>query len=276
MPAMSRPAPMLGPERRFAYLDGIEVRAATDDSGPIGFTGHAAVFERETYIGSKPWGWWESVKRGAFTKTIQEADVRFLHNHNPDLVLARSTISTGPGSLRLSEDDAGLLTDADFIRTSYADDLAVQLDTRVVSQMSFSFRVVKEAWSTDDNGDEHRDLQELGLYDVSTVTFPAYTETDAALRAVGMDLLLGSTDLSDEQRARLHEAIRAGVISPDLAPVIRAASKALGELAQKCEPDDSTRAQDDPALVAQTERIRRQMRGLSALSSEWSQKGSKI
>lgn len=258
--------PLLGPERRFAALQAIEVRKADDaGAGAIGLKGHAAVFGKRTYIGMKPWGFWESVRSGAFAKTIAEGDVRFLHNHNPDLILAR----TAAGTLRLTEDKTGLATDADLARTSYGEDLAVSLERGDVTQMSFSFLPVKEEWSVDDEtGEETRELLEVKLFDVSTVTFPAYTETDAALRAVGMNLLMESFELDERSRARLVESIRTGVVTPDLAPVIRAAAKALGELAQKFEPASATRAQDDP-LAAKSEHIRRHMQALGKLSADW-------
>jgi uncharacterized protein len=256
--------PMLGPERRFASLAGIEVRAATEQDSSIGFKGHAAMFNKRTWIGPKKFGFYEEVREGAFAKTLKEADVRMLLNHDPNFLLARTT----SGTLRLSEDDKGLAVDADMAPTSYANDLRIVMDRGDLTQMSFSFLPVKEEWSVTDEGDDVRSLVELSLYDVSPVTFPAYTETDAALRAVGMDLLMEAVDMPDEQRVRLASALRTGAVPPDLAPAIRAASQALAELAQQYEPGSTTRSQDDP-LAIKSEAIRRRMRGYAALSSEW-------
>lgn len=255
--------PMLGPERRFAVMSGIELRAADTDSDPIGFKGHAAMFGTRTWIGPKKWGFWEEVSAGAFTKTIAEGDVRMLLNHDPNLLLARSTSKT----LRLSEDAIGLATDADMAPTTYARDLAVVMDRGDLNQMSFSFLPVKEEWSTTEDGDDVRTLREVQLFDVSPVTFPAYTETDAALRSVGLDLLMEAVELNDEQRMRLASAVRSGVMPPDLAPVIRAASQALVDLAQKLEPsDEDTRAEDDP-LAIKSEHIRRRTRAIAVLGA---------
>lgn len=263
MATKNKGLPMLGPERRFASLAGIEVRATADDE-PIGFKGHAAMFGKRTWIGPKKFGFYEEVREGAFTKTLAESDVRMLLNHDPNFLLARNT----SGTLRLTEDGKGLAVDADMAPTSYARDLAIVMDRGDLTQMSFSFLPVKEEWSVTDDGDDVRTLIELSLFDVSPVTFPAYTETDAALRAVGMDLLMEAADMPDEQRVRLASALRTGAVSPDLAPVIRAASQALAELAQQYEPGTPTRTQDDP-LAIKSEAIRRRMRGYAALSSEW-------
>lgn len=257
---------MLGPERRFAVLSGLEVRAAENDTDPIGFTGHAALFNKRTWIGPKKWGFYEEVREGAFTKTIAEGDVRMLLNHDPNLLLARSTSKT----LRLEEDAIGLATDADMAPTTYARDLAVVMDRGDLTQMSFSFLPIKEEWSTDEEGDDVRTLLEVQLFDVSPVTFPAYTETDAALRSVGLDLLMEAVELNDDQRMRLASAVRSGVMPPDLAPVIRAASQALVDLAQKLEPPDGTRAEDDP-LAIKSEHIRRRTRAIAVLGAQMNQ-----
>lgn len=172
--------------RRTVRFDGAlaptVTRAAADDGEAIGFVGHAALFNSRTWIGSRRWGFWEEIAPGAFAKTIQEADVRFLHNHNPDLLLARSTAD----NLRLSEDDVGLAVDADMTPTSYARDLALSLAQRDVTQMSFAFDLIAYTWEEADDGEELFRLTELALWDVSTVTYPAYVETDAGLR---MDLM---------------------------------------------------------------------------------------
>lgn len=148
------------------------------DNEPIGFAGHAAMFNSRTWIGSRRWGFWEEIAPGAFAKTIQEADVRFLHNHNPDLVLARNTA----GNLRLAEDDVGLAVDADMTPTSYARDLALSLGVGDVTQMSFAFDMIAYTWEEAEDGEELIRITEVALWDVSTVTYPAYVETDAALR----------------------------------------------------------------------------------------------
>ena len=162
-------------ERRFAP-PGVEIR--TDDDGTVTFEGHAAVFNKVADL-----GWFrEKVSPGAFRKTIKEADVRFLYNHDPDSVMARTTA----GTLKLSEDKRGLKTKA----TLDPDDVDVQrvvpkLRSGNVSQMSFGFRVIKDEWDEepDDGGTVMRTLKEVELFDVSAVTYPAYAETDAAVRS---------------------------------------------------------------------------------------------
>lgn len=198
-----------GREARLAPLTGIEVRTNTaDSSAPIGFKGHAAVFGKRARIGASMWGWFEVVQAGAFAQSIGEDDIRMLKNHNTDLPLARNTA----GSLRLTEDEIGLLVDADMDPVSYARDLAISLERGTVSQMSFGFEVKSEEWVTlaDDDPDkgkvvepELRILSRAKLWETSPVTFPAYIDTDASLRAPDLEALARGLDLDQE---RLHEA----------------------------------------------------------------------
>jgi HK97 family phage prohead protease len=158
----------------------------TDDDSSVKelrFTGHAAVFESPTWIGPPKWGFQEVIARGAFAKTITESDVRFLINHDPNLILARTTA----GTMTLLEDKIGLAVDAQLAATSYGQDLAVSLERGDMSQMSFGFRVVREEWEDVevDGGAviERRTLLEVELFDVSSVTYPAYEDTDGGLAA---------------------------------------------------------------------------------------------
>lgn len=158
----------------------IEIRASAD--GGIEVRGHAALFDTVTYIGPDGYGFEEVIAPGAFAKTLADgADVRFLFNHNPDLVLAR----TKSGTLSLREDRIGLLVEARLAPTTVGRDLAVLLKRGDVSQMSFGFRVVKDRWETIERDGvkiERRTVLEAQLLDVSGVTYPAYDETDLALR----------------------------------------------------------------------------------------------
>lgn len=221
------PVDSAGHVRRVAALDQRSVTRSDDPDGAIGFKGHAAVFDTRTWIGSKRWGFWEEIAPGAFTKTIGEADVRFLHNHNPDLVLARMA-HAAKDTLALVEDDLGLAVDADMAPTSYARDLAISLERGDVTQMSFAFDMIAYEWSYLADGTELLRHTEVGLWDVSTVTYPAYVETDAGLRmdvmaaarsagwsAVDLDQLARRlADPTPEVLASLQQLARGAELSP--------------------------------------------------------------
>lgn len=162
-------------ERRVFGLDRIGIVRAEGAAPKI--AGHAAVFNTLTDIG----GYFrEKVAPGAFRDAIARDDVRALFNHNPDYVLGRNKA----GTLRMSEDDVGLAVEIDPPDTQLARDLLVSMERGDISQMSFGFMVRKQMWEEDANGVVTRTLQEVELFDVSPVTYPAYPTTDVGVRSL--------------------------------------------------------------------------------------------
>lgn len=155
-------------DRSIVYSN-LEVRASADGKT---LTGYAAVFDSP----SEPLPWTEFVRRGAFTKTINDgADVRLLIDHE-GVPLAR----TKSGTLTLAEDDYGLRIAA-VLDENNPDAARVisALKRGDLSQMSFAFQTVKDSWNSDRST---RELKEVRLHDVSVVTYPAYEQTLAEVR----------------------------------------------------------------------------------------------
>jgi HK97 family phage prohead protease len=166
-------------ERRTATLDLVSVRARPNNG--LGFKGRAAVYNKRTWIGPPKFGFWEEIAPGAFDRAVAEDDVRFLMDHDPSKVLAR----TSSGTLRLTVDKRGLNVDADMADVSYARDLAVLLERGDLGEMSFAFIPGTEEWSTLKDGTDLRRLVDFEqVLDVSCVAYPAYDGTEAAMRAV--------------------------------------------------------------------------------------------
>jgi len=159
----------------------IELRVEGDETKKI--TGHAAVFDKWSEdLG----GFREKIRAGAFKKTIKEADVRALFNHDPNFVLGRNTA----GTLTLEEDKKGLAISIEPPDTQWARDLTTSIERGDINQMSFGFRTVKDQWTTPKEGtDNQRELLEVELFDVSPVTFPAYPQTDVGMRSIDVDEL---------------------------------------------------------------------------------------
>jgi len=160
-----------GREVRRVSAHGLEMR---DVGSAIQFVGHASVTEHAYPVGP----FMETIKRGAFTKTLSEQpDVVLLVGHE-GLPLARST----SGTMRLSEDDRGLRVDASLD----PDDPDVQaLFPKVrrgdLSEMSFAFRVTRQQWSEDY---DERTIHEVSLDrgDVSIVTMGANSASSFSMR----------------------------------------------------------------------------------------------
>jgi uncharacterized protein len=166
-------------ERRAFTMDVCKVEIRTEGNPPK-IIGHAAMFNQ---LSENLGGFREQIKPGAFAAAITTDDVRALFNHNPDYVLGRSK----SGTLTMQEDAQGLAIEIIPPDTQVARDLLVSMERGDINQMSFGFRVKAggQEWGEDANGNIIRTLTDLQLFDVSPVTFPAYPQTDAAVRSLG-------------------------------------------------------------------------------------------
>ncbi|MGW4388209.1 HK97 family phage prohead protease [Streptomyces sp. NPDC004685] len=180
-------------ERRRLSLDTSALAVRADDAGSR-FGGYAAVFNSRTAIGNPlRWGFYEEIAPGAFSKTLTEGDARMLIDHDSYYVVSR----VSAGSLTLAEDEQGLAVDSALDgELSYVRDLTANLRNGNVSGMSFGFYVIKDEWNQEtievDGADpvpvDVRVIREVRLIEVSAVTFPAYPETEAELKAVARAL----------------------------------------------------------------------------------------
>lgn len=145
-----------------------------EDDGPV-ICGYFAVFNSN-------YEWWpgeyEQVAPGAFSDCLN-GDVRALADHVSLLVLGRTTA----GTLTLREDEHGLYGE---IRINERDSDAMNLYARVqrgdVTQCSFGFDIVDEEYIKNPDGSCLWLIRKVVLYEVSVVTFPAYTETSVEAR----------------------------------------------------------------------------------------------
>lgn len=149
-----------------------ETRA--DDNGMY-IEGYFAVFNSnyEIYPGCT-----ESVAPEAFNNTLG-GDIKALCDHDTRLVLGRNKA----GTLELRADSHGLWG---RITINPNDSDAVNLYERVkrgdVDQCSFGFDIREEEADFRDDGSVHFTLTDVTLYEVSVVTFPAYSETSVSAR----------------------------------------------------------------------------------------------
>lgn len=228
--------------REVRTVDVSDARVEQRSDTAVTFRGHAAVFNVQTQIGPAKWGFREQIAPGAFAKSITESDVRFLKNHDPNLILSRSSA----GDLRLSEDSVGLVVDADIdTRKSYAKDFALDLELRHITQMSFAFEVVREDREDLPDGTELRTILEARLWDVSAVVYPAYDETDAALRAGGLDWLMVRMGLSTTKRSRLLAGLAHDPDDPEARAILRGARDRLSSLVDGSAPATATPNPDE-------------------------------
>ncbi len=171
-------------ERR-VHLGVIEVREGYRQDTIM--QGHAAVFNQWADMGYFK----ESIAPGAFQRAIQEDDVRALWNHDDNHVLGRTNPAmrkAGTATLELAEDSVGLLSKIKPPDTTMANDLTKSMKRGDVNQMSFGFIYTSHQLDRADDGSLMRTIKAARLFDVSPVTYPAYTGTDIALRGIAEEI----------------------------------------------------------------------------------------
>ena len=160
------------PNKEVRTFDVQDLELRMDGDKPTVF-GYGAVFNS---MSNDLGGFREFIAPDAFEGRLED-DVRFLVNHDANLILARTT----NGTLRLSVDEKGLRYEADMPNTSTARDLMELLKNGTISQSSFAFTVEEDSWEVKD-GMNIRTIDKVSqLYDVSSVTYPAYNQASSAV-----------------------------------------------------------------------------------------------
>lgn len=156
-----------------------EVRSLSTDSTSLRIGGYAAQFNKEaTGLSFR-----EVIAPGAFKRTLDSAEPVFLLiNHDTDNLPLASTQS---GTMSLREDETGLWMEADLDPNNpRAQELASAVSRGDVNKMSFAFTV---APGGDTREDGLRTLQDLNLFEVSVVTWPAYDSTTVGMRTASAE-----------------------------------------------------------------------------------------
>jgi len=169
-------------EQRFVPVKNVEIRTSESGEGDSVVeqryvSGTGIVYDEEVEIWT---GYKEKVRAGAFDDTLKSGDeIKSYFNHNQDYVLA-TTRSNPP--LKLSETKSGLVFEAPIPPTSYGEDLAINLERGNVAGASFSFSVIEDIVTIDENDVYHREIVKAELYEVGPVTNPAYPTTEVGVR----------------------------------------------------------------------------------------------
>lgn len=146
--------------------------------------GYAVVYDKKTDI----CGYFEeTIKRGALDNADLK-DVPLLVNHDTDTIpVARSRRNNGSSSMTLTVDEKGLKIRAelDLKNNARASELYSAIKRGDISGMSFMFTVKTDEWTDEDTEYPKRTIIEIAkVYEVSAVTFPAYSDTSIGARAV--------------------------------------------------------------------------------------------
>lgn len=183
-----------------------EVRADQNEQHGNFITGRPIVYDARTNIGA----WDEIIDRGALDETDLK-DVRFLVNHNVDMIpLARSRNNNANSTMQMRVDENGMeiRVDLDTENNADAKSLYSAVSRGDISGMSFMFSVDGDKWDDADSDHPTRHIRSIKrVLEVSAVTFPAYAQTSIQTRGLS-DALDNAKESLENERNRLKEVER--------------------------------------------------------------------
>ena len=177
-----------------------EVRAENNEQYGDYVTGRPIVYNSRTDIGSFD----EIIEAGALDNADLR-DVKFLVNHNMDMIpLARSRNNNANSTMQMTIDGDGMniRVNLDTENNSEARNLYSAIKRGDIDGMSFMFTVDGDSWDALESNHPTRHINKIGkVFEVSAVTFPAYSETSISAR---------TAETLESARATLESAKRSG------------------------------------------------------------------
>ena len=198
---------MKKPEKKEIRPFNFEVRAEQDEEHGSFLSGQPIVYNERTDL-----GWYdEIIEDGALADTDLK-DVRFLVNHNTDMIpLARSRNNNANSTMQMEiVDGVGMNIRVNLDTENNADAKALYsaVERGDISGMSFMFTVDKDSWEDIDTEHPTRRVNSIRrVFEVSAVTFPAYEATSITARGLA-DALEGAKASLESARAAKQEIER--------------------------------------------------------------------
>lgn len=183
-----------------------EVRAEQNEEHGHFLAGTPIVYNSLTDL-----GWYNEIIAEGALDAADLRDVRFLVNHNTDMIpLARSRNNNANSTMQLEVTNEGLniRVDLDVENNAEAKSLYSAVERGDLDGMSFMFTVDADSWEDPDSDHPTRTIEKLGkIFEVSAVTFPAYEATTISAR--GLDEALDSARLSLESEQARRKQVEA-------------------------------------------------------------------
>lgn len=183
-----------------------EVRAEQDEEHGHFLTGQPIVYNERTNL-----GWYDEIIDEDALAETDLRDVRFLVNHNTDMIpLARSRNNNANSTMQMTvEAGKGMFirVDLDTENNAEAKSLYSAVEREDITGMSFMFAVDKDAWEDLESEHPTRHVRSISkVFEVSAVTFPAYEATSITARGLSEALDSAKTSLeSAKAEARAIE-----------------------------------------------------------------------
>ena len=180
-----------------------EVRAEENEQHGHFLSGRPIVFGQRTNL-----GWYDEIIEAGALDTTDLKDVRFLVNHNTDMIpLARSRNNTENSTMQMSvdADGMGIRVDLDTENNADARSLYSAVSRGDITGMSFMFVVDKDSWDNVDTEHPTRHVRSIRqVMEVSAVTWPAYSQTSIQARGIA-DALDSAKASLDSEKAKVAE-----------------------------------------------------------------------
>ena len=180
-----------------------EVRAEENEQHGHFLSGRPIVFGQRTNL-----GWYDEIIEAGALDTTDLKDVRFLVNHNTDMIpLARSRNNTENSTMQTSvdADGMGIRVDLDTENNADAKSLYSAVSRGDITGMSFMFVVDKDSWDNVDTEHPTRHVRSIrNVMEVSAVTWPAYSQTSIQARGIA-DALDSAKASLDSEKAKVAE-----------------------------------------------------------------------
>lgn len=180
-----------------------EVRAEENEEHGHFIAGRPIVYDQKTDM-----GWYDEVIESGALEYTDLKDVRFLVNHNTDMIpLARSRNNNANSTMQLTtdQDGLGIRADLDIENNADAKSLYSAVQRGDITGMSFMFSVDKDSWDDIDTEHPTRHIRSISqVLEVSAVTFPAYSQTSIQTRGLS-EALDGAKDSLDSVKTERLE-----------------------------------------------------------------------
>lgn len=177
-----------------------ELRAENNEKNGDYITGRPIVYNSKTNLGYFE----EIIEAGALDKANLK-DVRFLINHNTDMIpLARSRNNNEHSTMQMTVDKDGMAirVNLDTENNTEARNLYSAIKRGDITGMSFMFTIDDEEWENLESDHPIRHIRKIGtVLEVSAVTFPAYESTEISAR--DKEALESAKNLLESKRSSL-------------------------------------------------------------------------
>ena len=178
-----------------------EVRANQSEEHGHFLSGRPIVYDARTDL-----GWCDEIIENGALEGADLKDVRFLINHNTDMIpLARSRNNNENSTMQMVVDENGMeiRVDLDIENNTEAKSLYSAVERGDLDGMSFMFTVDSDKWEDVESDHPTRTITKLGkIFEVSAVTFPAYEQTSITARGLSDALDSAKESLESERAAK--------------------------------------------------------------------------